>query len=572
MYCHIKSCEVRGVRFSNTSLIISAKTSNSSLETRADCSYGRYSKSSSPMLSCLHLFSHTLPNPTPPCLLQERRHRRSRSRSRDKYRPRRRSRSRERRRSPSVSEGGHGGTEYDPNRPRRRPTWFDIPPIGGAPPPLSQLPGAVNVVPDSINLASIEAGPMGFGGGASNQATRHARRIYMGSLPPGATEDDIAGFLSSALTAIGGTTAGPGNCVLNVYLNHEKRFAFVELRTVEETSNAMALDGVVFEEHSVRIRRPADYRVAEAAALGPSLPNPNLNLAAVGLDKREIQQQQALAAQQAVNMMQAPGGGISAVGPGGAAPTADPTPHAGGERIFVGGLPYYLNEEQCRELLGSFGTIHSFDLIKDKETGQGKGYGFVVYQDPSVSDIAIAGLNGMRMGEKSLTVKRSHSSAAYREQRHRTDIIHGTTERTQQQHQQPSIQGGELGAQQQGGAEEGGGGALISTLPTGIPPRVVKLIDAVTPEELANDDDYEDILEDMKEECGKYGNVVAVHIPRPSADGSPPPPGLGKIIVEFEENSGAMAARNAIHGRKFAGNTVQALLMTAEDYEEKRWD
>lgn len=404
---------------------------------------------------------------------------------------------------------------------------------------------------------------MGFGGGASNQATRHARRIYVGSLPPGATEDDIAGFLSSALTAIGGTTAGPGNCVLNVYLNHEKRFAFVELRTVEETSNAMALDGVVFEEHSVRIRRPADYRVAEAAALGPSLPNPNLNLTAVGLDKREIQQQQALAAQQAVNMMQAPGG---------AAPTADPTPHAGGERIFVGGLPYYLNEEQCRELLASFGTIHSFDLIKDKDTGQGKGYGFVVYQDPSVSDIAIAGLNGMRMGEKSLTVKRSHSSAAYREQRNRTDIIQGTTEH---QHQtQPSIQGGDSGIQPQGGggaAEEVGAGGAISTLPTGIPPRVVKLIDAVTPEELANDEDYEDILEDMKEECSKYGNVVAVHIPRPSGDG-PPPPGLGKIIVEFEENSGAMAARNAIHGRKFAGNTVQALLMTAEDYDEKRWD
>ena len=30
------------------------------------------------------------------------------------------------------------------------------------------------------------------------------------------------------------------------------------------------------------------------------------------------------------------------------------------ERIFVGGLPYYLNDEQCRELLGSFGAIKSF--------------------------------------------------------------------------------------------------------------------------------------------------------------------------------------------------------------------
>ncbi len=34
-------------------------------------------------------------------------------------------------------------------------------------------------------------------------------------------------------------------------------------------------------------------------------------------------------------------------------------------------------------------------------------YGFVVYMDPSVTDIACAGLNGMRMGERTLTVRRA---------------------------------------------------------------------------------------------------------------------------------------------------------------------
>lgn len=43
------------------------------------------------------------------------------------------------------------------------------------------------------------------------------------------------------------------------------------------------------------------------------------------------------------------------------------------ERVFVGGLPYYLTEDQCRELLGSFGAIKSFDLVKDRETGNSKG-------------------------------------------------------------------------------------------------------------------------------------------------------------------------------------------------------
>jgi hypothetical protein len=45
----------------------------------------------------------------------------------------------------------------------------------------------------------------------------------------------------------------------------------------------MALDGIMFEGVSVRVRRPNDYNPATAAALGPGAPNPALNLAAIGL-------------------------------------------------------------------------------------------------------------------------------------------------------------------------------------------------------------------------------------------------------------------------------------------------
>ena len=42
--------------------------------------------------------------------------------------------------------------------------------------------------------------------------------------------------------------------MVNVYINYEKKFAFVEFRTVEETSNAMGLDGIMFEGVSVCAR------------------------------------------------------------------------------------------------------------------------------------------------------------------------------------------------------------------------------------------------------------------------------------------------------------------------------
>ena len=40
-----------------------------------------------------------------------------------------------------------------------------------------------------------------------------------------------------------------GDVAINVYINHEKMFAFVEMRTVEEANIAMDLDGIMFEVH-----------------------------------------------------------------------------------------------------------------------------------------------------------------------------------------------------------------------------------------------------------------------------------------------------------------------------------
>lgn len=98
------------------------------------------------------------------------------------------------------------------------------------------------------------------------------------------------------------------------------------------------------------------------------------------------------------------------------------------------------------------------------------------------------------------------------------------------------------------------------------------LFTTVTPEELADDEEYADIMEDMREECGKYGAVLQVHIPRAGPPGAPPPPGLGRVLIEFGEPSAAIAARNAMHGRKFSGRTVVATLLTDDDYKAMKWD
>lgn len=69
----------------------------------------------------------------------------------------------------------------------------------------------------------------------------------------------MATFFSQVMAAVGGNTAGPGDAVVNVYINHEKKFAFVEMRSVEEASNAMSLDGIIFEVQFFNIHPSTKY-------------------------------------------------------------------------------------------------------------------------------------------------------------------------------------------------------------------------------------------------------------------------------------------------------------------------
>eukprot|EP00258_Populus_trichocarpa_P041409 XP_024457428.1 splicing factor U2af large subunit B isoform X5 [Populus trichocarpa] len=344
----------------------------------------------------------------------------------------------------------------------------------------------------------------------TQQATRHARRVYVGGLPPTANEQSVATFFSQVMAAIGGNTAGPGDAVVNVYINHEKKFAFVEMRSVEEASNAMALDGIIFEGAPVKVRRPSDYNPSLAATLGPSQPNPNLNLSAVGL---------------------APGSAGGLEGP---------------DRIFVGGLPYYFTESQIRELLESFGPLRGFDLVKDRETGNSKGYAFCVYQDLSVTDIACAALNGIKMGDKTLTVRRANQGTNQPKPEQENVLLHAQ--------QQIALQRLMLQPQQQP-----------------VPTKVVCLTQVVTGDELKDDDEYEDILEDMRTEAGKFGLLVNVVIPRPRPNGENAP-GVGKVFLEYADTEGSSKARAGMNGRKFDGNQVVAVFYPENKFSQGEYD
>jgi splicing factor U2AF subunit len=92
----------------------------------------------------------------------------------------------------------------------------------------------------------------------------------------------------------------------------------------------------------------------------------------------------------------------------------------------------------------------------------------------------------------------------------------------------------------------------------------------VTAEELMDNDEYEEICEDVREECSKFGTVVDLKVPRP-VGGSRQSAGVGKIFAKFDSVESTTKALRALAGRKFADRTVVATYFPEENFDVGAW-
>lgn len=130
------------------------------------------------------------------------------------------------------------------------------------------------------------------------------------------------------------------------------------------------------------------------------------------------------------------------------------------------------------------------------------------------------------------------------------------------------------------------------------PSEVLCLMNMVTPDELKDDDEYEDIYDDIRDECSKYGLVRNLEIPRP-IDGVDDVPGVGKvcflirnfsrlidkminfstfflntkiqIYVEFNSISESQKAQQNLAGRKFANRIVVTSFLSLDAFNRREF-
>ena len=365
----------------------------------------------------------------------------------------------------------------------------------------------------------------------SAQQTRHARRLYIGHLPEELSETQIHDFFKESIqkSIVEPMTDDP---ILSVYINQERRFAFVEFTSVDICTACLLLDGIdVCGQGKVKVKRPNDYNPSLAPA--PMVdPNTILDLSKLGI--------------------------IS--------PTVVDSPN----KIFIGGLPYHLSDGEVMELLGAFGTIKAFHLVKaDATATTSKGYCFVEYAEEAIRDVAVMGLNGMDMGNSKVLTARIASAQDNAEKDPTSsaarvasisstvgmvpvignstapgvmkivdgvdvealiDVAMGLAPLSAAAASLvPAVSyGGSMGVTPINGNGGAGvldiankaleavfGGSNGNADGNGTKTKVLVLHNMVSDEDLASDEDYNGLKEEVREECEKFGSLKSMKIPRP---------------------------------------------------------
>ncbi len=82
-----------------------------------------------------------------------------------------------------------------------------------------------------------------------------------------------------------------------------------------------------------------------------------------------------------------------------------------GKKLYVGNLPYSVDDSALQSEFGKFGSVSSAKVITDRETGRSKGFGFVEMDSDDEANTAIEKMNGFSMGGRAINVSEARPQA-----------------------------------------------------------------------------------------------------------------------------------------------------------------
>ncbi|XP_029970779.1 cold inducible RNA binding protein a isoform X2 [Salarias fasciatus] len=79
-------------------------------------------------------------------------------------------------------------------------------------------------------------------------------------------------------------------------------------------------------------------------------------------------------------------------------------------KLFIGGLSFETNEESLNAAFSKYGNIEKVDVIRDKETGKSRGFGFVKFDNRDDAKDAMEAMNGKTLDGRAIRVDEAGKS------------------------------------------------------------------------------------------------------------------------------------------------------------------
>ncbi len=83
-------------------------------------------------------------------------------------------------------------------------------------------------------------------------------------------------------------------------------------------------------------------------------------------------------------------------------------------KLFIGGLSWGTDTEGLRSKFSEFGNVEDAIVIRDRETGRSRGFGFVTYATDEAANAAVAALDGQDFDGRSIRVQRAEQRESSR--------------------------------------------------------------------------------------------------------------------------------------------------------------
>jgi RNA recognition motif-containing protein len=87
------------------------------------------------------------------------------------------------------------------------------------------------------------------------------------------------------------------------------------------------------------------------------------------------------------------------------------------KRLFVGNLPYSVDDSELEAAFADHGTVVSAVVIRDRESGRSRGFGFVEMETEEMAEVAASALDGFEMDGRRLRVNEAQPKNNERQRR-----------------------------------------------------------------------------------------------------------------------------------------------------------